>query len=188
MGLLPITLLKFWAVKDDNHIKISWTTATEINNEFFILEKSANALDFEKIAKIQGAGNSSTMLNYHYIDNMPYSGDNYYRLTQVDYDGTSETFNIIHANCDNNNNEIEISVYPTVFDSNVNVYIKSFNDEKLNFEIFDLQGKLVYKQIIQNNEISYENILNLSDIKPSVYILKVYSDNHFYSTRIIKLP
>ena len=73
-------------------VKTIWQTASELHNDYFIIEKSSNGYDWEQSGIVNGAGNSNQVLNYNFIDYFPYLGLSYYRLTQVDFDGAQETF------------------------------------------------------------------------------------------------
>ncbi len=79
----------------EDNVLLSWQTASEINNEKFILEKSFDANNWFKIAEVKGAGNSTNILTYSFVDDALISGTQYYRLTQIDFDGTKETFEAI---------------------------------------------------------------------------------------------
>ena len=95
---LPITLMSFTAEKRDNYNLLEWSTASEINNDYFLLERSTDGINWNVINKTLGAGNSNNLINYSFTDYNFESVINYYRLTQVDYNGASETFNITYAN------------------------------------------------------------------------------------------
>lgn len=84
---LPITLLEFTARADGKKSLLNWTTATEVNNDRFEIERSNDAVTFQKIGQVPGAGNSNAHLSYQWYDNNPLKGNNYYRLKQVDIDG-----------------------------------------------------------------------------------------------------
>lgn len=90
---LPIELMAFTAVPyTTNSVKTIWQTASEQNNNYFVIEKSSNGHDWKQVGIVNGAGNSNEILNYNLIDYSPYPGLSYYRLTQVDFDGNRETF------------------------------------------------------------------------------------------------
>jgi hypothetical protein len=86
---LSIELVFFYARpdKDKRKVKLEWQTASEVNNDFFTIEKSLNGTDWEIVKKVDGAGNSGKLLNYSAYDYSPYAGVSYYRLKQTDYDG-----------------------------------------------------------------------------------------------------
>lgn len=92
---LPIELISFTGNKENNYNNLFWTTASELNNDYFILERSVDAFEWVEIGRINGAGNSTYTLNYNFKDYNFNFGVNYYRLTQVDYNGQREQFNII---------------------------------------------------------------------------------------------
>lgn len=92
---LPVTLLSFRGDEVDDNIMLKWSTASEINNDYFTIERSVDGMHFAQLAAIGGAGNSTTKKNYEYVDEHPCIGRSYYRLTQVDYDGKRATFKVI---------------------------------------------------------------------------------------------
>ena len=91
-GSLPIELLFFEATRMDNYVILSWSTATEINNDYFTVYRSIDGFDWEIVGNIMGAGNSNYKINYEYIDYNPYNSITYYKLEQTDFDGTTESF------------------------------------------------------------------------------------------------
>ncbi|TAE44537.1 MAG: BspA family leucine-rich repeat surface protein, partial [Cytophagales bacterium] len=91
---LPITLLSFEGKRtNENNVLLQWKTATELNNKGFEVQKSNNVIDFKKITFVDGAGNSSVIKNYSL--NIQNSDDMYYRLKQIDFDGSFSYSNII---------------------------------------------------------------------------------------------
>ncbi|MFW5851348.1 MAG: T9SS type A sorting domain-containing protein [Bacteroidota bacterium] len=84
---LPIELAEWNVEYKGEYVQLSWTTASETNNNQFIVERSQNGIDWEKYISIPGAGNSTSILHYHEIDETPYTGISYYRLKQIDYNG-----------------------------------------------------------------------------------------------------
>lgn len=96
--VLPIELLNFDGYNEENINVLNWVTSTEINNDYFTLERSIDGKTWKKIATIPGAGNSNTEMSYEYLDDTYSKNINYYRLTQTDFDGKSETFKVISIN------------------------------------------------------------------------------------------
>ena len=92
---LPIQLLSFTAEKNKSTVDIKWNTASEINNDYFTVEKSKDAIHFSKLVIVPGSGNSNSEKNYAAKDNSPYNGISYYRLKQTDFDGKFEYSNIV---------------------------------------------------------------------------------------------
>lgn len=94
---LPVELLSFKAKAINSSVQLTWETASEKNNDFFVVERSTNGETFEQVAKVSGNGTSSTMHYYKVIDNAPVFGLNYYRLKQVDLDGTFAYSKVVTA-------------------------------------------------------------------------------------------
>ncbi len=88
-NILPITLLSFQAQVVDGLVRTEWITASEINNDFFTIERSKDGENWEDIGTVDGAGDSNVQLSYAFIDDAPYTGISYYRLRQTDFDGTT---------------------------------------------------------------------------------------------------
>jgi hypothetical protein len=95
---LPITLVSFDAKLSGKQVNITWTTSTEINNDYFTVERSADGINFERLTQIKGAGNSNFLKNYFFADESPFTGVNYYRLRQTDFDGKSTNSTIKAVN------------------------------------------------------------------------------------------
>jgi hypothetical protein len=106
---LPISLITFNGRALLDGIKLNWSTASEINFDFFELIKSNDGLNFNSIGEIKGNGTSNIRHDYSFKDEKPYIGRNYYRLKSVDFDGYSEVFSVIMVEF---NGEKSFSVYP----------------------------------------------------------------------------
>ncbi len=88
--ILPVEFLYFEAAAEHDAVLLNWATATEINNEYFTVEKSRDGIDFHEVTRIEGAGNSEEVKKYLVVDGSPYHGISYYRIKQTDYDGKFE--------------------------------------------------------------------------------------------------
>lgn len=108
---LPIELLEFNGYNVDKHNYLYWLTASEINNDYFTIERSRDGVFWSVLGEVDGAGNSSEIKNYYFLDYSYTGGINYYQLSQTDFDGKSETFNIIVINNNITNYEDPILYY-----------------------------------------------------------------------------
>jgi len=124
---LPIELIAFEARKFGNEVLLSWKTAVEINNDFFIVERSMDGRSFEEVLRKSGAGNSLIEMSYSGMDEKPRSGHNYYRLTQVDFNGRSETFDDM----------IRVVKFQTISSKTVKVYPNPTNGNQLFISLTD---------------------------------------------------
>jgi hypothetical protein len=158
----PVTLLDFKAAKNASEVDIKWQTATEINNDYFIVEKSKNGIDFTSIGRTRGAGNSNTVQEYFMTDHTPLSGISYYHLKQVDYDGKFSYSKIVAVK----NEDPEISIYPNPSSSSFNIKIPN-DKEPYSLEVRDAKGSLVYQRAEDSSDFSIE----ISGLSKGVYIL-----------------
>tara|TARA_B100000809_G_scaffold252302_1_gene286876 strand:+ start:191 stop:2320 length:2130 start_codon:yes stop_codon:yes gene_type:complete len=163
-AILPITLLKFEGkVMGNGSNRLEWSTSSEINNEFFSIERSLDALNFEEVGEDNGAGNSNHLIQYNFIDNASISGINYYRLKQTDFDGDYSYSDIIALN--NKQDNVKIFVANNILQVNFNGEV---NTSVL--QIIDAVGRIVY-----NNETNTNVKINASEFSKGIYIVKVSS-------------
>ncbi len=106
---LPIDLISFTGQVVGENVNLTWTTASELNNDFFTLQRSADGTEFESIADIKGAGTIQTQSHYEFVDQTPLPGLSYYRLKQNDFDKKSTYSKVIALNV---NLPGELSMYP----------------------------------------------------------------------------
>lgn len=166
---LPIELLSFTAnFIEKKKVKLNWVTASESNNDYFTIERAAppnltkeeeqetSGLIFQPIGKLKGAGNSSTALNYEFIDQPVTSHQSatpgsteppatvlYYRLKQTDYDGKFEYSEIRSVQL-KNTNELKFSIYPNpASNGKINAFICSEEDRNIDLTVTDVTGRKV---------------------------------------------
>ena len=141
---LPIELLSFDAVKDGSRVRLTWTTATEINNDYFTIERSSNGVDFEPILLHEGAGNSFDVIDYLRYDERPLIGTNYYRLKQTDFDGKTETFETRLVVFDGEYSQM--TLYPNPASSELFVEFTDLNPGTYTITILSQTGAVVKNQ------------------------------------------
>ncbi|MCP4461091.1 MAG: T9SS type A sorting domain-containing protein [Cytophagales bacterium] len=149
--VLPVDLLYFKASRESSEILLEWATASEINNDHFEIEKSFDGINFSKSIEVSGSGNSSDQVKYNYVDMVAQNGDVYYRLSQVDFDGTSETYNTIFVGGEIPENNI--SIYPNPSDG-ANLTLRSLSSEANTglVIIYNLKGNVISKHHLAFNE------------------------------------
>jgi hypothetical protein len=171
---LPIELLYFDVKQDGTETRLTWSTASEINNDFFTIERTVDGVHFDVIGTIQGAGNSTSVLNYS-IDVSPLNTISYYRLKQTDYDGKSSYSNLIMVSLDKN---LDFILYPNPTHGLINLQVSS-ND--LSVIICDIYGRTVYSQMFLQ-----KNIVDLTGVLPvGVYTINVTAAQKTYTRRLI---
>jgi len=184
---LPINLLSFNAVCENAKVNITWSTASETNNDFFTIQRSPDASSWEFVKSIPGGGNSNSTLRYSATDMDPLNGTSYYRLKQTNYNGQSEVFSPVSVICGEDKDRQSISYYPNPFTSEVVVGLRNINYEKAVFAVYDLLGKKVYEMIIPGNESENQEIkLDLHMLPAGVYSVSFSSDGYSNTSKIIK--
>ena len=176
-SILPIELTYFNVFSNKTHITLNWQTATELNNEYFTLERSADGVTYKIIGTVKGAGTSMSLINYSFTDTKPLNGVSYYRLTQTDYDGKFEVFSPVAVSY-LNENEIKISSNPSAKEINI-----SMNGEmgKGVANIYNVIGVLVKTIEISDNFTT----VNVSDMPKGTYLLVVSANKYQITKRIM---
>ncbi len=141
---LPVELIEQKAECIDQGVLISWTTASEVNNDYFQIEKSEDLKVWNVVDVVKGNGNSNSVVNYQLIDPKVNSNTSYYRIKQVDYDGKFEYFQILSVSCEKNSGILEI-VNTINSDNNLLVHVKTYNNETIYASLYDINGKLISK-------------------------------------------
>lgn len=164
---LPVELVYFDGENNGNSNLLEWETASEINNEYFLIEKSDKGENFESFATVEGAGNSNTLRSYSYTDQNPYEGITYYRLIQFDFDGKKEVYKPIAVK--SSFNDQPMSAYPNPTTGN---FILSNLEKGERIVIVNSNGQVIYENVA--NSVSFN--INLSD-KPSGFYFIRNPDN-----------
>ncbi|OFY96117.1 MAG: hypothetical protein A2491_05875 [Bacteroidetes bacterium RIFOXYC12_FULL_35_7] len=189
---LPIELLSFTASCNSpitqslnspsvQSILLEWSTASETNNNYFSIERSTDAQNWETIADVDGAGNSNQSLYYFYTDyDISNEGLHYYCLINIDYDGTKKYNNIIVANCKNNDFGV-ISIYPNPV-TNGQLYYQICSSENTDVEssITDVLGRILFQNKFSIDKGINQLTIDLSHLSNSLYFFKVATTNGLY--------
>lgn len=185
LGSLPIELVSFNAIKNANRVDAYWTTISELNNDYFTLERSKDGLTFETVVTTDGAGSSNYILNYSETDFNPYDGISYYRLKQTDYNGSSSYSQVVAVNYIFT--EDNLSVYPNPSDgTTINVALKNLENKEMLVVLRDVVGREYYsKVIISLNENEIIGIDLEQKLASGTYIITASSNNKLYSKKLV---
>ncbi|PKP43879.1 MAG: hypothetical protein CVT95_11660, partial [Bacteroidetes bacterium HGW-Bacteroidetes-12] len=175
---LPITLTSFTGKElSSTSNLLEWTTSSEINNDFFTLERSTDAVNFEPIATIKGAGNSNQVLNYEFIDQLQTSNLKlqtvYYRLKQTDFDGQFEYFDVIAIT---RKETTEIKAF--YFDKQLHIQTTNPKENAV-IKIMDITGRIVFETI------GNSKIINLSLLSKGIYIYQIFHQHKVVSNKFV---
>jgi archaellum component FlaF (FlaF/FlaG flagellin family) len=175
-GPLPISLVKFSADKFAEKVKVQWTTATEINNDKFVVERSADGENFEFVSELRGAGNSRELNAYEVVDAKPLKGTSYYRLTQYDFNGASETFAPVAVNMGKGVMSLE-QIAGSAEQGAGSMALKVFSPTNTNarLAIRDLSGRTLYSEEVVLLEGYQHFNINTSELSSGIYLLHIIS-------------
>ncbi len=177
---LPIILTSFTANPRANQVSLSWETATEINNDYFTIERSTDGQRFEAIGTVAGAGNSTTTQKYAFFDKTPMRGTNYYRLAQTDYDGQSETFDVVSVDFKGTGTT---TIRPTQVKDIMTLSLEPMETVG-RVTIFNLVGQRVYDAVIDAGSSSME--IDAATFAHGQYFARVANGNFVETVRFIK--
>ena len=139
-GALPVTLLSFAAKPAGDRVQLSWATTSEQDASHFIVERSADLGEYMFIDQVSAKGTTDSRQYYSAVDRMPLPGNNYYRLRQVDRNGTSYSFNPVSAVIESNNLVMEI--FPNPVDP-ARIHMRLWNADEATIELRTLTGQRI---------------------------------------------
>lgn len=167
----PVEWLSFTAEKlDAKTVQLNWITGTEINNDYFEVEKRLENEEFKTIGDVDGAGYSNVSLDYKFEDNSEMASVVYYRLKQVDYDGTFDFSDIVEVHFDELG-QARYAAYPNPADEYFTLEALRDRDQEHTYEILDLRGKSVFTGTL--NAGSAQTRVNVESLSAGTYLVKV---------------
>ena len=186
---LPIKLMYFEARQNEGKVNLDWATSTEINNDFFTVERSSDGEHFEPVLTKSGAGNSTTNLYYQAIDISPLSGYTFYRLKQTDYDGHytySEVKTVKIGNAEEKALSIK-SIYPNPYTDSFKISFIAPSDETTDLVIVNTSGEIIAETKIQSSPgFNTYQFLDEKNIKQGIYFAILKSGNQRQIQKIVK--
>ena len=187
-GPLPVQFLHVSAHQKGSGVAIDWSTASEFNNKYFDVEKSTDGgINWSVVSTMQSKGNGSSTKNYAAYDARPVAGANYYRIKQVDMDGTSKYSTTVVFKL--NIVKTEVSVLANPFNTNITVDFLSTRNQVVSCRLFDMSGKQILSQQLNISKGSTRKIIEgVSSLNRGLYILHLVDDNGavLYNDKLIK--
>ncbi len=171
-GLLPVNLIAFNAAKNnDGSVVLNWSTASESNNDYYIIERSADARSYKTISRVEASNLPSIKNDYQVTDEYPMEGLNYYRLVQVDKDGLS-TFHGVKS-VEVSKRKSAAKIYPNpLHGTGLNIKLNQISDDPVLVQIININGKLIHEGIYKPTA----GLLKVAlDVKPAagIYLVKI---------------
>ena len=179
---LPVVLLDFTANCNKDNIEIEWTTVSEIDNDYFVIEKSLNAINFHEVAQIEGVGNSNSKQNYKWTDLELSNKTNYYRLKQVDFDGTIIYHKIISTECQSqsSNPELTVKLYPNPAEKQLNIILNNTDCNNCKVDFINTTG-----QVVLSADLSTETNIDISNLPKGIYLVVVKAEDEVFKEKVI---
>ena len=182
---LPVTLISFSANNNGTGVSLSWSTGSEINNDYFIVQKSIDGANFETLEQVAGAGNSNHVNNYAIVDNGSVTAVTYYRLKQVDFDGAA-TYSYPVAIESAQTASAQLSVYPNPTAGTANLSFTNLGKgTTINVTITDISGKVVYANTsITSSERTNTNF-DASSLASGMYVVNAICNGNAYHEKLM---
>lgn len=188
---LPIQLTSFSGIQEVSYINLQWITESEMNNNYFTVEKSRDGITYSQIGKVNGSGSSTSRKNYALTDKTPYQGINYYRLSQTDFNGKSSSFQPIAVELKKYgaSTTADPLVFPNPYTNKFSLRINTNADKTdTRIDISDVSGKVVFSQ--KSILVKGSNILNFNDpgnLAPGLYMMHVKPEKEpSFTIKLIK--
>lgn len=179
---LPIGLLHFSGFNEHSHNSFSWSTSSEINNDFFTLEKTTDGVNFIDVVKTNGAGNSNTILHYSIIDYQPTEGMSYYRLKQTDFNGEYSYSNLVAIDVFSQLNA-DFSIYPNPFSNSATITVNGFSQLNIvELKIYNVLGE----KMMHNSIRKQITTIDTRSLSTGIYFYQLTNNNKtIHSGKII---
>jgi len=178
-------LLSFTGEVLSNGNLLKWSTATEYNNDYFTISRSTDGINFTPVATVDGAGNSSNVLNYNLLDKNAPAGLSYYRLVQTDFNGQKSA----PVDITLTRGEIKFGItqlMPVPTNANLEVGFASATKNMVTMTIHNVEGKLISTQNVEANTGFNTIRLDVSAYASGVYFITINNGNEVATGRFVK--
>jgi hypothetical protein len=178
---LPVEFAGMTTTCEEEAISIRWSTESEHNNDYFRIEKSADGGAWDILGYVDAVGNSSVLNGYEYLD-VEYRSNSYYRLYQVDQDGSEELLSTLYTDCDVATDEI--TSFPNPSHESFSIFWKQFNTSgDGTITIRDINGKTMHHETVELS-LGANLFIIKEHLAPGVYMIELMDDN--YERKLIK--
>lgn len=185
---LPLVLTSYTAAlaPDNAGVDIGWTTTSEQNNKYFILQRSGDGQSFSDLDTVVPASpNSATARSYTYVDQSPLGGNNFYRLTQVDLNGAVNYYGIREVSLPTGKTTLGVSPNPCT--DHIFVRLEDAEAGPLTVDIIDAQGRVLHRWTSQKQQPDWSETFIVSDLPPGQYFLQLTVNHERQVQAFIKL-
>jgi Secretion system C-terminal sorting domain len=180
-NIVPVQLMYLKGKADNNRTQLNWATATELNSDYFSVQRSVDLKEFAELGQVKAAGNSKLKLEYGFLDEAPLPGINYYRLKQIDKDGSAEYSKIVAVNVKGDGTQF--AIYPNPSDGQT-IQLQ-FSDLELDgLSLVDMVGREVPFKISSSSSSSV-TLSPLRELCSGIYFV-TYNDTTLGKARVTK--
>ncbi len=179
--IMPVTLTNFTVRSTGFSTICGFSTASERNNAYFSIERSNDGKTFAEIGQVRGAGNSVEPKNYAFTDERPLKGRNYYRLRQVDFDGSGTYSRVVSALLGKTGN---LSLSPTPATNHLRLALDEPLPEGASYEVFDQFGRLLLQGAFASEDKEQE--MDVTSLAQGVYVLRLKSGQTMLAKQFLK--
>jgi hypothetical protein len=171
--------------ESEHVVNIDWSTATQINNRLFTIEKTQDGITWEKVDSIAGADNSTTVLSYSTIDPHPFSGVSYYRLKQTDFDG-NYTYPSQEVLVSVSDIQLKgVTIIPNPANKNAIIEFYSTSAGIASLKIYNSLGALIASNDLNANKGITDYPINLSGYSNGLYFIVIAGNNVNFSGKLL---
>lgn len=190
-NIVPVELLAFTASVNNSEVQLLWSTASELNNQGFEIERSINDADnFVTVAFVEGQGSSTEIHYYSYSDHPDLNGVNqlYYRLKQVDFDGTFSYSDVVSVSYDVPTSFVLNQNFPNPFNPSTKITYFVPNESFISIKLYDFLGREI-KTLVNDFKATgtYEILFDASDISSGTYFYTMIAGNYSSTKKMIIL-
>lgn len=186
--VLPVEFTSFSAIYEASHVRLDWSTATELNNDYFEVHRSPDGRTWGYLGEIAGAGTTNEAQDYSFVDESVPRGASYYRLKQVDYDGAFEYSEIVWV-ASENTDQLYVNIYPNPLFDELTIRMSEVPSSALtNYRIITASGETAAQGALlpdYNGELSAK-ISIPGHWSIGIYMLQVLSGEHRIVRKLIK--
>lgn len=173
LSALPVRFSHFTAIEQQGQVMLNWKTASEIDNEYFSVERSSNGRDFHTIGRVEGNNTTDQTTEYQYLDEVFVAGDYYYRLKQVDFSGEYSYSSIAFTSIQRKG-EIRMNLYPNPTTDHLFLTVAGHDPiTPIDVKVYDTFGRLLQERVYGRTE---QLVLPTSSLRSGMYTVRLFAD------------
>jgi hypothetical protein len=186
LSIVPVELSSFTAESDKGNVLLYWTTATELNNSGFEIQRSSDGYNFSRIGFIPGYGTTTNSQTYSYVDKQASTGNQFYRLKQIDFNGAFEYSNIIEVEVVAPNKFELKQNYPNPFNPSTVISYQLAAYSQVILKVYDILGNSVSTLVNETQDAGkYDVQFDASNLSNGVYFYQIKAGNYKSTKKMI---